>query len=294
MEPATARIPVRSRHQAMEWSLVLISQGIESTIEHSEDSEGWGLVVSEGDYSRALAVLRQYLLENRRRPWRQDVFGAGILFDWTSLAWVLLVVLFFWLSNHGNFEAAGIMDSTAVGHGQWWRLFTAMWLHADAGHLATNATFGLVLLGLVMGRYGTGVGLLAAYLTGAGGNVAAWLLSAPPHLSLGASGMVLGCLGLLAVQSVSLWRRTPHGGKYIISGFAAGAMLFVLLGVAPGTDVLAHAGGFVTGLLLGAVLTLVPAIARSTWANLLSGLGFAWLVMVPWWLALTRAAGVAS
>ena len=38
-----------------------------------------------------------------------------------------------------------------------------MWLHADVGHFATNATFGLVLLGLVMGRYGTGVGLLAAH-----------------------------------------------------------------------------------------------------------------------------------
>ena len=154
--------------------------------------------------------------------------------------------------------------------------------------------FGLVLLGLVMGRYGTWAGLLAAYLTGAGGNVLAWLLSTTPHLSLGASGMVLGCLGLLAAQSVSLWRQTPHGGRYVVSGIVGGVMLFVLLGLTPGTDVLAHAGGFVTGLLLGGLLTLIPEIARSTGINGLSGLTFAVLVVVPWWQALTQAAGAAG
>jgi membrane associated rhomboid family serine protease len=290
MEPATARISARSRHQAMDWSLVLISQGIEATIEYGEDGGGWGLRVAWQDYERGRRAIRQYQLENRRRPWRRDVFGAGILFDWASLAWVFLVCLFYWVSTHADLESGGIMDSRAVAHGQWWRLFTAMWLHADVGHLATNAAVGLVLLGLVMGRYGTGAGLLAAYLTGAGGNVMAWLLSATPHLSLGASGMVLGCLGLLAVQSFSLWRQTPHAGKYIVSGIVGGVMLFVLLGLTPGTDVLAHAGGFATGLLLGALLTLIPGIAQSTGTNFLSGLTFAVLVVVPWWLAITHAA----
>ncbi len=87
------------------------------------------------------------------------------------------------------------MDGAAVAHGQWWRLFTAIWLHADLAHLATNATIGLLLLGLAMGRYGTGAGLLAAYLAGAGGNLVAGLISLQPHRSLGASGMVIGCLG---------------------------------------------------------------------------------------------------
>ena len=291
---AFARIPARSRRQAMEWSLVLVSQDIETTIDPPADGAGWGLLVAEQDYRTALDVLRQYQLENRRPLWRQDVFGAGVLFDWASLGWVFLVVLFYWGSSRGNLEAAGIMDSTAVAHGQWWRLFTAMWLHADAGHLATNASFGLLLLGLVMGRYGTGVGLLAAYLAGAGGNVAAWLLSSAPHLSLGASGMVLGCLGLLAVQSVSLWRQHPQAAKFIVTGLFAGVMLFVLLGLTPGTDVLAHAGGFVSGLLLGGLLTIVPRVAQSAWANAVSALVFAGLMLGPWWLALTRAAGGGS
>ena len=289
MEPATARIPVRSQRQAMDWSLVLVSQGIEATINQAEDGSGWGLLVARQDYQPALRTLRQYRLENRGWPWQQPVFRPGLLFDWGSLAWALLAGLFFWLNARAGFQPAVVMDGAAVAHGQWWRLFTAIWLHADLAHLATNAAIGLVLLGLAMGRYGTGVGLLAAYLAGAGGNLLAGLITSHPHRSLGASGMVMGSLGLLAVQSFSLWRQTPHARKFILSGVGGGVMLFVLLALSPGTDIMAHLGGFAGGLLLGALLSLVPAVAQRPNANLLSGLGFALLVIVPWWLALRSA-----
>ena len=290
MEPAPARIPVRSHRQAMDWSLVLVSQGIETTIDHAEDGSGWGLLVPGQDYGNAIKTIRQYHLENRGWPWQQAVFKPGILFDWGALAWALLACLFFWLSTRANLQTAGVMDGTAVSHGQSWRLFTAMWLHADLAHLAANATIGLVLLGLAMGHYGTGAGLLAAYLAGAGGNLVAGLISLQTHRSLGASGMVMGCLGLLAVQSFSLWRQTPHAPKFILSGICGGLMLFVLLALTPGTDVIAHLGGFVSGLVLGALMNLVPTIAQKPKTNVLSGLLFALLVIVPWCLALRSAA----
>jgi len=274
----------------MDWSLVLVSQGIETAIEKGADGAGWGLLVAQRDFERAVKSLRLYHLENRSWPWQQPVFRQAFLFDWGSVAWVLLAAVFFWLSAHGNLESPGIMDGAAVARGQWWRLFTAMWLHGDLAHLATNAAIGLVLLGLAMGRYGTGPGLLAAYLAGAGGNLIAGLLSLQTHRSLGASGMVMGSLGLLAVQSFSLWRQTPHARKFILSGVCGGVMLFVLLALTPGTDVVAHLGGFVCGLLLGALLSLVPAIAQKAGANVLSGMLFALLVILPWWLALRGAA----
>src|SRR5207249_3261813 len=61
-EPASAIIPARSRGQAMDWSLVLLSQGIECMIEHRE--EGWALLVGPQDFERAVAALRQYEIEN--------------------------------------------------------------------------------------------------------------------------------------------------------------------------------------------------------------------------------------
>jgi len=273
----------------MDWSLVLVSQGIESTIDRAEDGTGWGLLLAPEDYAKALQTLRQYRRENRTWPWQQKVFRPGFLFDWGSLAWAALACLFYWLSTRTNLQAVGLMDGAAVARGQWWRLFTAMWLHADLAHLAGNVTLGVVLLGLAMGRFGTGPGLLAAYLGGAAGNLLASLLSLQSHRSLGASGMVMGCLGLLAVQSFSLGRQSPHAVKFILSGICGGVMLFVLLALTPGTDVVAHLGGFAAGLVLGALLSLIPASAQRPGANLFSGFTFAILVIVPWWLALRSA-----
>ena len=270
----------------MDWSLVLVSQGIETAIDYSEDGTGWGILVNAEEYGKALAAIRLYRLENRRWPWRRELFQPGLLFDWGSLAWVLLIVLFFWLGRHVDLGSAGMMDTSAVAQGEWWRLFTAVWLHADVAHLITNATFGLVLLGLAMARYGTGAGLLASYLAGVGGNLASWLLSSEPHRSLGASGMVLGSLGLLAAQSFPLWRKTPCAAKYVLSGILGGVMLFVLLGLTPGTDVMAHSGGFACGLLLGGLFAFVPTLAQKDKINLLCGLFFVLLVNVSWWLAL--------
>jgi membrane associated rhomboid family serine protease len=288
LEPPLSRIPARSRREAMDLGLVLISQEIESVITkpNEVDGEGWGLRVAPADYERALRAIQQYQLENRGWPWQQEVFRPGILFDWGSLAWAVMIFLFFGLNNRHDLGSAGVMDSLAVKQGEWWRLFTAIWLHADAGHLASNATFGFFLLGLAMGRYGTGVGLLAAYLAGTGGNLWSGLLASSAHRSLGASGMVMGALGLLASQSFVLWRVTPHAGKFIVTGVVGGLMLFILMGTAPNTDIAAHAGGFVTGLILSVILTLFRLSAEKPKINLAAGFIFAALVIIPWWLAL--------
>lgn len=279
-------LPARTEREAMDWSLVLVSQGIEATIDFSAEDQRWGLLVPAPDYERALGAIRLYRLENPRWPWQREVPRAGLVFDWGSLAWVALVAAFFWLSTHAGLRTAGIMDSVAVEHGEWWRVYTAVWLHADLGHLATNLALGFVLLGLAMGLYGTGPALLAGYLAGVCGNVAAWLLSSEPHAGLGASGMVMGVLGLLATHSFSLWRKTPHALKLVVSSVCGGIMIFVLLGLTPGTDVVAHAGGFVSGLFFGWCLTFFHSAAQKPAVNLAAGLLFAVLVVFPWWLAL--------
>jgi rhomboid protease GluP len=289
IEIMTARISARSRRQAMDWSLVLISQGIETTIDFTEEF-GWGLIVSRDEQARALGVLEQYHAENRHWPWRQKISPRGVLFDWGSTGWVLLVALFYGVQTHASadFRDAGLMDAIAVSHGEWWRLFTAIFLHADLGHFAMNASFGFFLLGLTMGNFGTGFGLLAAYVAGAGGNVATWLIFSEGHRSLGASGMVMGCVGLLASQAI-FFRRTPSSFKFAVAGIAAGVMLFTLLGLSPGSDVLAHFGGFVSGFALGGLLLVVPRVSRNAGANIVAGIAFCALVILPWWLALSRS-----
>lgn len=287
MDPASLPIPVRSRRQAMDWSLVLISQGIESAIEPAELANGWVLVVAAADYERALDAIRQYRAENRSWPWQREVVLPEILFDTGCFVWALLLAVFHALTwRMPALRTAGLMDNAAVSHGEVWRLFTAVLLHENAGHLASNLAVGCVLLGLVMGRFGTGIGLLAAYLAGVGGNVVVWLACPASHRSLGASGMVMGALGLLAVQSFTRWQGGARAAKTLLTAVAGGALLFVLIGMSPDTDVVAHGGGFVTGLVFGLALVALRLPARSGRLNLAAGLLFAGLVIGTWWLAL--------
>lgn len=286
--PVITLLRARSRLEAMDWSLVLISQGIESTILPNADGPGWAVEISANDFQRAQKAIGLYRAENRVSRLRRE-FQPGLFFDWVSLAWVGLVCGFFWLNaTRVDLEGPGVLDTAALAQGQWWRLFTAIWLHADLAHLASNATFGVVLLGLAMGRYGTGVALMAAYLAGACGNLMSWAFSPHAHQGLGASGMVMGCLGLLTIQSMAMWRHSSGAAKEFLAGLFGGVMLFVMLGLTPGTDVVAHFGGFASGLVLGAAMAPVLRLFRRPLANLVSTVSFSGLVLVPWWLALTH------
>ena len=291
MDPLTSRIPTRSRKQAMDWSLVLASQGIDAVIQPPEEGDGWGLVVASQDHEPARSAVRLYCSENRHWPWRQQTRWPGFLFDWGGTVWCLALVWFYWFEKTQavDLRSNGAMDNASVWSGQWWRIFTAITLHADLPHLVSNVSIGVVLLGLTMGRYGTGVGLLAALLAGAGGNVADLVIYYGAHRSLGASGMMLGCLGLLAAQSLSLSKQHPFAMRRVIGSVVGGIMLFVLFGLTPGTDVVAHLGGFVTGLFLGGILSFVPVtVLQNPKTILVSGLLAVLLVMICWGLALGR------
>jgi len=60
-----ATIVARSERQAMDWSLVLASQDIATTILAFPESRTWGLEVSDADRARALDAIRRFRLENR-------------------------------------------------------------------------------------------------------------------------------------------------------------------------------------------------------------------------------------
>jgi len=269
----------------MDWSLVLLSQGIENTVDFAHH-DGWGLWVAPDQYQNALKSIELYQLENRGWPWQKRLPGPEVLFDWASLAWVFLIALFFWLETTDNLKPLGVLSAKALPQHEWWRFFTAVWLHADLGHMASNAVFGFLLLGLAMGRYGTGAALLAAYSAGVIGNLCTAFVIHDNAYGLGASGMVMGALGLLAAQSISHWGKHPHNLKLVTGGIAGGIMLFALLGLTPGTNVLAHFAGFISGVLLGVVLSRIPSCAKQGTLNLALGLIFTALVILPWWLAI--------
>ena len=283
--PFTERISARSQRQALDWSLVLASQGIEHVLDHNP-AAGWALLVSAQEAAAARGAIRQSRWENRHWPWRKRFAPTGDFFDWAVVGWVVVTMGFFWCSQ-GNprFGVVGKLDAAAVSAGEWWRLVTAIFLHADVLHLAGNTVFGFLLIGLAMGRHGTGIGLLAAFLAGVCGNALSWLLHGTSFVGLGASGVVMGGLGLVAVQSLTHLRGHPRAVRIRVGGIAAGLMLFVVLGLSPGTDVIAHLGGFLAGIALGLGLS-VKALPQPKLLNLAAGLLLVAIIVGCWLLAL--------
>ena len=106
-------IPTRSRRQAMDWSLVLASQGIQATLQIDPESRRWFLIVEEQDYEPAMAAIRQFRLENRGWNWKQELEWSGVMFHWGVLLWCMLLGLVYWFdAAHGNgLRGAGMMDS---------------------------------------------------------------------------------------------------------------------------------------------------------------------------------------
>lgn len=282
-------IPAHSKGQVMDWSLVLASQDIPSMILHSDEA-GWRLEVDPQHYERAVRAIQLYRRENRPWSWRQPIPWFQTTFHWGAAAFCALLILTHWLATQymPEIRVRGQFASAAAAQGEWWRAFTAVLLHADLGHLLANVTIGFVVFGLAMARYGAGLGLLAAYLSGAAGNLAGLLLYQKAYIGVGASGMVMGALGLISVPYAGLWSLHPRALKQLVRAAFAGIFLFVLLGVDPASDVVAHAGGYGAGAILGIALSFLPrTLAQSESFTALVWIAFAGLFVLTGWLALT-------
>ena len=242
--------------RVMELSLVLASQNIQAMVVPTADRDLAELRVADKDEDAALEQLRAYHRENRHRRWQHTLPGHTVLFDAQSLTWAALVMVCYFFQTHGvvPFRAQGVFDSEWVRTGEIWRAVTALFLHADLGHLISNLTTGIVFLGIAMAEYGTGSALLASTAAGAFANLAALLFRTTPYHGLGASGMVLAALGLIAVRTFRIgdWARSRE--LTMARGLLASLFLFILHGFNPASDVLVHGLGFGFGIILGLAL----------------------------------------
>ena len=140
-------------------------------------------------------------------------------------------------------------------NGQWWRMLTSCFLHFSFIHIGMNM-FILYQAGVLTEKLFGNVRFLVLYvLAGLGGSVVS-LFSHPLSVSAGASGAVFGVygglLGFLLVQRGVVPTRISLG-----IGRSAGVFLVYNLvwGLSsPGTDIQAHGGGLVSGLILGCAL----------------------------------------
>lgn len=207
----------------------------------------------------------------------------------------------FWDPSIEKLLIWGANNGTLVLHyGQWWRLVSAMFVHAGIIHIGANM-WCLWNLGLLAEPLMGPFGVVACYLlTGFAGN----LLSVAVHpgvpggpqsvVGVGASGAVFGIAGALILLLNSPILPIPRSElkrlrKSVIyfSVINLGIGLYTAVGPSPiRIDNMAHLGGFLSGLLLGALM--IPRIGapkprferRRLWS--VAGMAFGLLLATYW------------
>jgi membrane associated rhomboid family serine protease len=136
----------------------------------------------------------------------------------------------------------GALYGPAVADGDWWRLFTAAFLHYGPIHLAFNM-LALWFFGAAVERaIGRGRYLLVYVVSGLAGSAGALVFS-PNSVTVGASGAIFGILGAALV----LERQR----NYVLGGGAIGIIVLnlVFTFAIPGISIGGHLGGLVGGAL---------------------------------------------
>jgi membrane associated rhomboid family serine protease len=161
---------------------------------------------------------------------------------------IAINVVVFFLEGFGNnnrvIDRYGLWPDGVHSLHQYYRAFTAMWLHASFEHIFFNMITLLIVgpaLEVLLGK----VRFLALYLlAGLGGSVGSYLLGPHNELGIGASGAIMGVLGAYVV--VGLRRRLPVAPVVIL------LVLNLARSGSPGNiDWRAHFGGLVVGAVLG-------------------------------------------
>ncbi|MEQ8190403.1 MAG: rhomboid family intramembrane serine protease [Candidatus Eremiobacterota bacterium] len=183
------------------------------------------------------------------------------------VTWILLALnIFIWFVMEGAggtenvnvLTVFGVNERIAIWKGEYWRLFSSMFIHIGLLHLAGNCLF-LYLCGpLLELSYGHEKFLIIYILSGFLGNILSLLgmKYSVTGISAGASGALFGILG--ALISFTITERTVLPQKLyrsLIKNLILIVVLNLLVGlVIPNIDILAHTGGFVSGLILGYIL----------------------------------------
>lgn len=158
-------------------------------------------------------------------------------------------------SSQFMYDHGAVFAPAVIENGEYYRLFTSMFLHFDFSHLMNNM--------IMLGALGTAVEpelgsiktLILYLLSGLGGNLlslgADWT-SGALVVSAGASGAIFGLMGAL------VWLVIRNRGGY---GRIYGRRVYLMVGLSlyygftsTGVDNYAHVGGLIGGFLLAICL----------------------------------------
>jgi rhomboid protease GluP len=163
-------------------------------------------------------------------------------------------------------------ESLPLGYNlvQPWRFVMAVFLHASLLHIVFNMWVLMDVGPSIEELYGSARYLFIYVVTGVGGYLVSSGIGGRP--SVGASGALLGLIGVLLATTIG---RRGSGSQMLRSQLIRWLIYIAVWGLLfPGIDNYAHAGGFVTGFILGKLMEDRPPATPEArkWAQALGWL----------------------
>lgn len=178
----------------------------------------------------------------------------------TTALVVILFAVFLVETFMGGSESTSVLlkmgamfNPAVVMEGQWWRLFTAQFLHIGIMHIASNA-----IMIYYIGQYAEPVFghwrfLLIYLLSGVGGSLLTLAFGNDQAISAGASTALFGLFGAMTCAGFK------DKDNALLSFLGRQALALAVINLVldifmPDVDILGHLGGLITGALLAVIL----------------------------------------
>ncbi|MGD7046519.1 rhomboid family intramembrane serine protease [Jeotgalibacillus proteolyticus] len=151
------------------------------------------------------------------------------------------------IGNSSMLFMAGV--NFLISAGEWWRLVTPIFAHADLWHVLFN-TFSLVLFAPALERIAGHVQFTIIYLlTGIIANLVTWLIQPPDYFSVGASGAIFGLFGVYAAILFIFKERAPAELRQIMLPLLIISVVMTFF--TPNVNITAHLAGLASGFFIG-------------------------------------------
>ncbi len=185
----------------------------------------------------------------------------------TYILIVLNLMVFLYGVLHGNDELINMFGNNyeLVQNGEFYRLFTCMFVHADILHILFNM-IALYSIGPVVERYyGKSKFLLIYLVSGLLGSIFSGVFMTADSISIGASGAIFGLLGSICYFTY-YYRATLQG---ILRGSIMPVIIInLVIGfLSTSIDLSAHIGGLIGGILISMAIGIGDKHRKSDQIN---------------------------
>lgn len=248
--------------QQRDWKLVLSARNLPYQLKKVYVSPGhWleHLYVPILFEKLSRAELQAFIRENQPSPQTSTTLPLHRNY-WLAPGFILPLIIWhglrvgWWpcpasLPSPNSWQKLGGLDSLAIHfHAQWYRLVTALTLHADLSHITGNIVLGAIFLLFLARLVGPARAAWLTLIGGALGNALIIFFRRPAFASLGFSTAIFASIGILCgIIAINASER-----KKIYLPLAAAVGFLALLGTeGENVDYGAHIAGLGAGLFLG-------------------------------------------